>query len=327
MVVGYVGATVAVAGLPATLTEGTPVLLTAAAAPAGTTYAYSWSVVRSNRGGTFAAGTGSTFGFTPADNDRYEVRVTAVGADGSSGQFVASRQAVDVPPAPTITAPPPLAAAGPLGVTEGDTLTLTGQANDPGLDDASSYAWTVTGPGLTTPVTGTGQKLTFRVPDDGTYTVSLTVVNKDTLPAGVTVQRQVIATNARPSVTLDGDPTAGVPTLTAVGSDAGPVDQPQLTYAWYVNGSGTAAATGRTFAVSANAQTVRLTATDPQGLTGEVITQLVVGSAAADSIVVPAPLPNVNAIVVLGLGGDDRIEAPAAARSRSSWTAAPATTP
>ena len=317
VVVGYVGTAVTVTGLPATLTEGTPVTLTASAAPTGTTYTYSWSVVRSNRGGTFAAGTGGTFSFTPADNDRYEVRVTAVGANFSSGQFAATRQAVDVPPAPTITAPPPLAAAGPLGVTEGDTLTLTGLANDPGLEDASSYAWAVTGPGLAVPLAGTGQKLTFRVPDDGTYTVSLTVVNKDTVPAGVTVQRQVVATNARPSVSLAGDPTASAPTLKAVGTDAGPIDQayllanPGLAYKWYVNGSGTAAATGLTFAVPAGAQTVRLTATDPQGLTGEVITQLVVGSAAADSIVVPAPLPNVNVVVVLGLGGDDRIEAPA----------------
>src|SRR5581483_3758407 len=89
----------------------------------------------------------------------------------------------------------------PATTPEGKSLTFRGTVSDPGLLDTLAYAWTVR-LGSTVLATGTAPSLPFTPDDNGTYTVCLTVTDKD---GGVGSQTQTFSvSNVAPAVTVSG---------------------------------------------------------------------------------------------------------------------------
>ena len=308
-----VGRTVLVGGPAGAVNEGTPVPLTAAVdhPPAGVTFAFAWQVLKN--GDQFATGSGPAFTFTPDDNGHYDVHVTAVGSDRSSGSADVSFDALNVTPAPTVAARPPFAFLnGTLTAPEGTALTLVGAANDPGALDAPSLLWTVTGPGLAAPLTGTAPEFNFTLLNEGTYSVALRATDKD--GAVATATRTVVGTNVAPTVTLSGGGTAGpgLVTIAARYSDSGPLDTPGV-YRWFLNNVFQPGVTGPTFTFAPvpGDNVVRVEVSDPAGAVATTTTLVLAGSPGNDAIVVTTPGPAVDRVLVLGMGGNDMISAAA----------------
>ena len=296
--VGYVGRTVTLTGLPlGDLDEGSPVTVAAAVPSApGVTFTFAWAV--SKDGDPFATGGGPSFTFTPDDNGRYDIGVTAAGSDGTSGSKLETKTVANVAPAPVVSGVP----AGPLA--EGDVLDLVAVPNDPGTLDRPTVTWLVAGPGYPGGLTVTGPRLRLPLMDDGTYAVTATVRDKD--GAQTSVVQMIAVNNAAPAVAIVGDQaTPGA--LRAVGTDAGPLDQPALTFQWFLNGA--AVATGPVYTVPAGNNTVRVVVTDPQGATGSQVTQVILGDNSDNVFVVADPTAGVGRVLVLGLGGNDTIDA------------------
>ena len=289
------------------LYEGNPVGVSATNPVAGTTYV--WTVLKN--GEDYATGTGQNLSFTPDDNGRYDVTVT----DGTTGTTGAkSLTVLNAAPAPRILGVPAV-------VTEGDVLTLTADAGDPGRLDSPTVAWAVTGPGITGTLTSRNRVLSLKVLDNGTYSVMLTVADKDGATGAVT--RTITAQNASPTVALTGGPpglVSGPVTLGAQFSDRGPLDAAAFAangqYAWAVsstpNFNGVTEFQGGssfTFNPTGGTVYVRVTAADQNGATASTTTQIIVGGAGNDTILVQNPRPGVDHVLVLGLGGNDTIDA------------------
>ena len=77
--------------------------------------------------------------------------------------------------------PPWVALSGPPQAFEGDTLWFNGGAFDPGLADSLtlSYQWQMLNPVGLTIATSSDSTFSVLVPDDGTYTLALTVTDDD----------------------------------------------------------------------------------------------------------------------------------------------------
>src|SRR5262249_57112180 len=109
-----------------------------------------------------------------------------------------------------VTTPTPTASILGASVTgpEGTAVTLTAAMSDPGADDLRAglaVQWAVTRDGSLF-ATGEGADFAFTPDDNGTYTVKLTVTDKD---GGVaTDTRTVTVTNANPAASIQGAPTS-----------------------------------------------------------------------------------------------------------------------
>ena len=227
--------------------------------PNGDPITYSWDL---DNDGAFDDAAGQDVSLVFADNgtDRVAVQVT-----DDRGNFVRGFLSIEVRNvAPSVTI------NGPTGGTEGDPLSLTSTATDPGPLDTLTYAWTVTRGGAVV-ATGADPNLTFTPDEEGDYLVTLVVTDDDGGLGSAT--HTITVSNRAPTATIVDPPAGGEEgtalTFTGAASGAGTT----FAFSWTVTrfGSFYAAGTGPTFSFTPDDNglyEVVLTVTDEDGETG-----------------------------------------------------------
>jgi hypothetical protein len=279
LTVTNVAPTPTVAGVPASVAEGTAINLTGSATDPGVldTVALTWAVTKN--GTAYATGSGAGFSFTPDDNGRYVVTLTATDDDGGAAATSATIDVANQGPAPTILNAPPT-------VAEGTALTLTGVATDPGVLDTVTLTWAATKNGDPF-LTGSGSTFTFTPDDDeDTYYVTLTATDND--GGSATYTTLVFVTNVAPAPTILGLPATAaegtaIDLTSAVADPSGSDTAAGFVYAWSVTRDGTpfAAGGGPAFTFTptpAGTYAVTLTVTDDDGGSGTTTASVTVES-------------------------------------------------
>ena len=158
--------------------------------------------------------------------------------------------------------------SAPAAGVEGSQLAFdASQSSDPDPGDALSYEWSF-GDGAT----ATGRTATHTFADNGSYTVTLRVVDRDGADAITT--KQVAVANAAPAITgfdVPGLASARVPaTVTVAYTDAGSADSHTISVNWGDGSTSSVAgdagiATARHAYQNAGFYTVQVTLTDDDG--------------------------------------------------------------
>ena len=251
---------------PATANEGDPVSYTATFTDPGTTYddnyKYLWHVTTTNAqviaDQTASVSTYNSNGtpvpaltFTPGDNGTYTISLTVTDKDNGASVTVSKTLTVsNVIPTAVIT-------TGPTTANEGDPVSYTATFTDPGttFDTTFTYKWhvTTTNAQIFTDQTGTVPAafsasgtpvpgLSFTPGDNGTYTIFLTVTDKDNA-ASVTVSRVLTVSNVKPTAVITGGPTTineGTNvTYTGTFTDPGTTYDDSYQYTWHVSTNNT----------------------------------------------------------------------------------------
>ncbi|MAE65663.1 MAG: hypothetical protein CMJ18_15450, partial [Phycisphaeraceae bacterium] len=236
-------------------------------------------------------GTGTTFGFTPADNGDFDVTITITDDDGGETVTVFNVTGNNVPPT---------ADAGPdRTVTEGETVLVDATRTDPAPRDKHSFLWEVSADNGQVIADGTSEDFSFVPFDDGVYTLTWTVTDDDDASDSDVVV--ITAVNADPTVDLGDDREVlegDVVVIDPVVTDPGGNDT--HTFDWQVvadNGQVVDPGSGSTFSFTPEddgVYTLTLTVTDDNG--GEATDEMsvIVLNAA------PTVLPGVIGVVVEG---------------------------
>jgi PKD repeat protein len=235
------------------INEGQSVTFAATATDPGTvdTLSYTW-----NFGDNTTAVVGQSVNHTFADNGNYNVVLTVTDKDGAATTQTVVTKVDNV--APTI-----VSIAKPTQINEGQSVTFSATATDPGIKDTLTYSWNF---GDNTTALS-GQSVTHTFADNGNYNVFLTVTDKD---GGVTTQTTTVKVdNVAPTIVSIVKPTqineGQSVTFSATATDPGIKDT--LTYSWNF-GDSTTAVSGQnvthTFADNGNYNVV-LTVTDKDG--------------------------------------------------------------
>jgi hypothetical protein len=236
---------VSVSGEPTgSIAAGTAVSLSATATDAGAAehLSYAWTVTRNNGAYTLLSNVvtnTSTLNFTPDKVGTYVA--TVVVTDSDSGATSHSSQSIgvtDVAPTVTVTG---MSSA----VNEGQTITFSGTATNPTINDTFSYAWTVTynGNAFTLPVgtNASSSSLSFIAPQGGTYVATATVTDSASSTGSNTGSATV--NWLTPSVSITGAPTHSVSAGSAVALTAAPTEAGSghtYSYVWSVTRNGIA---------------------------------------------------------------------------------------
>jgi PKD repeat protein len=212
---------------------------------------YSW-----NFGDNTPIVTGQTATHTYADNGTYKVALTFAGIDGVITTQTAAIKVDNV--APTVAS-----IVKPDKINEGQPVTFSATATDPGILDTLTYSWNFGD--NTAPVVGKAATHTFA--DNGDYNVILTVTDKDGGVTSQTITAKVdnvipnIASITQPAKINEGQAA----TFSATATDPGIKDT--LTYTWNF-GDNTPAVTGQsathTYADNGDYNLI-LTVTDKDG--------------------------------------------------------------
>jgi PKD repeat protein len=181
----------------AALDEGTAFSLTltsptdpgSADVTAGFTYAFDCG------SGFSTYSTNNAFNCTALDNPNQQVRGRVRDKDGAFEQYSVTFDVNNVAPTASTT--------GPYSGDEGSAIAFTGVVTEPGASDAPTYLWTF----------GDGFTSTLRTPthtytDNGVYTATFKVTDKDN--ASATVTTTVSVANVAPTA-LPGGPYTGTP--------------------------------------------------------------------------------------------------------------------
>ncbi len=252
--------------LPAVMTEGQPIAIAFGATDAdlssGDRLTFRLEAIPGEtlpRGASIDAVTGE-LRWMPTDNGTYRFRVVV--SDTSAAEDSLDVTAVVENANPTATL------LGPGRLNEGGTASFTVLASDAGVLDALSYAWTIDGVAA-----GTGPSLSFLPTENRTYTVAVTVTDKD--GGAVTASRTLTVANVQPQaaiVSVTGNPVEnGTIVVAGTATDAGgPTAITSLS--WTVTRGGTVVATGSgtgiAFSPSENGDyVVTLTVADKDGET------------------------------------------------------------
>ncbi|WP_219892241.1 PKD domain-containing protein [Chamaesiphon polymorphus] len=238
---------------PATIKEGESAEFKATATDTGAndTLTYNW-----NFGDSTPGSSGQNVNHTFVDNGNYNVVLTVTDKDGGvTTQTVVAK--VDN------VAPSIVSIAKPTTIKEGESVTFSATATDPGILDTLTYSWNF---GDSTPG-ASGQNVNHIFVDNGNYNVTLTVTDKDGAATTQTVVAKVdnvaptIVSIAKPTTIKEGESVAFAATVT----DPGVLDT--LTYSWNF-GDSTPVSSGQnvnhTFADNGN-YNITLTVTDKDG--------------------------------------------------------------
>ncbi|MFT3789111.1 MAG: PKD domain-containing protein [Tepidisphaeraceae bacterium] len=273
VVVTNVAPTPAISGSTSGMSEGDSVTLTASATDPSSVdtaadFDYVWTV--SDGSEVIDTSTASSYTFAPTDGGSYVITLTATDKDGGHSSVTRNVTVENAPPVASISGLP----SG--SVTENTEISLTGTVTDPGQGDVTAgftYGWSVT-KGQTVIAYGNTPDLTFVVPDNGTYTVTLNVFDKDGGEATEQVAT-ITATNVAPaSVAIAGTPGSAINEGATAALTASSFDVPAdtVTYAWAVRrqGSQTVVQSGSGASFTFNAPdngtfVVTLTASDEDG--------------------------------------------------------------
>ncbi|MCO4772433.1 MAG: PKD domain-containing protein, partial [Deltaproteobacteria bacterium] len=216
---------------------------------------------------TSATASGATCTFD--DEGIYTVSMNATDATGATSPTVTATVNVS-------NVAPSVLISGPSTGDEGDSLVYLAIATDPSSGDAAAltFVWTVT-PSAGPPSTTSGpSSLTFVPADDDTYTVAVTVTDPAAATGADVVS--VVVGNVAPALTITGPSTGDegdALTWSLAASDAGSVDNANLTTIWEITESGGTVASGTGTSVSwtpadDGAYTLSAVTTDPQSATG-----------------------------------------------------------
>jgi len=224
---------IANAGGPYSGNEGSPITLTGSGFDGdGDPLSYAWDL---DNNGTFET-PGQVVNNTWADNGVYTITLLV---DDGRGGLATSNSTVTVS-----NVPPSIDAGVDQTVLEGDTVTLSGIATDPG-SDLLTYEWDFDYDGVTFNVNDAGPTVSTIYPDGpAIHTVALRVNDGD---GGISLDTLVITVSNVPPSADAGGPyttTAGISiTLAGNGSDV-PADI--LTYSWDLNNDGIFETPGQT---------------------------------------------------------------------------------
>ena len=200
--------------------EGQPVSLNGSFIDPGTgdgPFDLVWEVV-DEAGAVIAGDDGSTLEFTPTGEGVLMAMLTVTDSFGDSGVAVSAVTVLNAAPVVTIDQ------GSIVQAVEGDVVSLSGTAIDPGGDDLM-YSWRVVDPQGRPFAEGSNLDVTFTPTDDGSYTVALTAVDDAGVVGVDTAKIQV--SNAAPvlSVTSTSEGIVGEPIdLTGSFTDAGATD-------------------------------------------------------------------------------------------------------
>jgi RTX calcium-binding nonapeptide repeat (4 copies)/PKD domain len=242
LTVNNVAPTVAITSAPTSSPEGTAITLGSTESDPGVndTETYAWSVTKDGNAYSLpnnvtTNGTGLTF--TPRHAGSYVVNLTVTDNDGGATTVHTSAiNVTKVTPTANITGAPNGA------IHEGDTVSLTMNPSDAGVDETFSYAWSVTQDNnfYTLPVNVPVNQANFSFAPDDNGSFVVTCVATDDSGAAVTVHLAAITVNnVAPTATISGAPQNDINEgdtvqLTANANDAGTADLDSLTYAWSV---------------------------------------------------------------------------------------------
>jgi PKD repeat protein len=252
-------------------------------------FSYSWSLTGPSPGQTSTSANPS---FTFSDDGNHTLSLTVTDKDGGTDSATVTINVANANPTASI--------AGPTTGNEGQSLSFTGSATDPGAD-TFTYSWSF-GDGGSAP--GATVSHTYVDEGTGTYTVTLTVVDDD--GGSDTVTQLVTVSNVNPTIDSFVVPAsgveAGVLSFTSTASDVGTADT--LSYLWNFGDSNTSTAQNPTHIYQdegTGTYTVTLTVTDNDG-----------GSVSTNTTI---PIANVNPVAGAIVGPSSGIEG-----QSLSWT-------
>ncbi|HEY2785006.1 MAG TPA: choice-of-anchor Q domain-containing protein [Fimbriiglobus sp.] len=304
---------------PANPTQGQLLTWSASLSPVVPGTTYSWSVF-SPDGITRTFNTGTSNSLTLPETalpGRYDVSVTATAngyqyttAAPAAGTFVV------VPHAPVVVS---IATSSPIppqtSLQEGDKVTLTGTATEPGVDltnlSKASYLWTVTGPSGFSQV-GVLPSLTFTPLVAGTYTATLAF--RDFTGGSGSATTTIAVTHVTPKLLLKYQSTAADGTMSFQAVVANSNNHYSYTYSVQLNGQSyiqsTPGGSAFSFRIPPIAAPTRITVSviDSASATGQItatVQSIAAGTAATpvQKTVLPADLlAGTNVAVVLAQG-------------------------
>jgi PKD repeat protein len=183
------------AGADQTVNEGSMVSLHGAFSdPGADTFTHLWHVVASN-GQVVAEGHAQDFAFTPNDNGTYTVTYTVTDDDGGSSMDTMVVTANNVAPI--------VDRGADKTVNEGSLVSLSAAGSDVGSVDTLSYLWHVVASNGQIIADKTGANFSFTAMDNGTYTATVKVTDKD---GGFSTDSVLVTVNnVAPTASMSGD--------------------------------------------------------------------------------------------------------------------------
>src|SRR5262249_17282420 len=159
------------AGPDVTVNEGSAFTLFGSATDPGVNDLLSYRWTYMGVAGQVTVGTTPTLTLTAPDNGVFTFTLTVTDSDGAARSDSAVVTINNV--APTVSA------GGNQTVNEGSSVTLNGTFSDPGTLDTFTYNWHVVSSNGQAVADGSAQNFSFTPVDNGTYTVTFTVTDKD----------------------------------------------------------------------------------------------------------------------------------------------------
>ncbi len=194
--------TPSIQGAPSSSPEGSSISLTGSAtdpspADVGAGFVFTWTVQKN--GAPFAAGSGSSFSFTPDDNGTYAIFLEAMDKDGGVGSTSTTIHVFNVPPMAVFSA------GSPIDEGSSSALSFTG-AFDPSAADTVAgfrYAFACDGNVGALPTTysaaGSSAAASCFFPDNGVFVVAGRIFDKDD---GYTTYTATVQVNNVPPVVV-----------------------------------------------------------------------------------------------------------------------------